>query len=161
MAHVRHRSCCFSIGMWKQHSRATAFVPPTARDSGVGPNLGIRISYVGEARHREGLTMKCGSGQPETSGSFPGLMDVWMDSTGGCGHTGSDTRRTGCGKRTRKCNLVQETLGIQRPGVSNSTQGRDFRLTSVPGGFSWPLQFSPISVPLCGSDSFRMALPSP
>lgn len=70
MAHVRLRSFFFPIGMWKQQSRATAFVPPTARESGVGLNLGLRISHMGESRPGEGLTFKCGSGQPETSGSF-------------------------------------------------------------------------------------------
>lgn len=70
MAHIRLRNFFFPIGMWEQQSRATAFVPPTARKSGVGPKLGLRISHVREPRPGEGLAFKCGSGQPETSGSF-------------------------------------------------------------------------------------------
>lgn len=168
----RYRINFFLIGMWKQQSRATVFIAPdaAARESGVGPMLGCRISHVGHPGCSGGLAfgVSPGSAQPETPGvSWPDGQHKWTcgwTAQMGVGMSIMQTRppeEPGCGKEPRKPSSVQETLGNPRTTSLKLRTGQGLCTCTHSWGPAWPLQFSPISVPVCGSDSFRTAVPSP
>lgn len=84
-----------------------------------------------------------------------------MDGTGGCGHIGSGTRRIGHGKGAKEMQLGAGDSRGPRTTSFKPSIGQGLGTYSRDTSFFWPLRFPPISVPPCGSHSFRMAPPSP
>lgn len=87
---------------------------------------------------------------------------MWMDATVGYSHIGSATRKN----RMCKRNQGNATWSRKLQGSKNHEPQSPLR-TGTPDlhpcllAPPWSFQLSPISAPLCGSDSFRMALSSP
>lgn len=139
LSHSTHEVLALLLSNWDM---ATAFVPPAARESEAGPDLGLRISQdiVGASPS----SVARASLKPL---EFPGPMGSLSDHVdgchGGCGHAGSATRTN----RTWKRNQGYATWPRKLQGSKNHEPQSPLRtgppdlypcLVAPPGPFSSP-----------------------